>query len=491
MEKTYDVFISFKNTKSNGDYTEDSKIARELYDAFKSSGLQPFYSEESLGEIGSSDYTKDIDNAIKNAKAMVVVLTKAEYAESRWVEKEWQAFEHYYLNNVREGKNLFTLTKKVAVADLPITLASVENFDYKNGIDPVVKAIHAIAEKPVSRRYIWNRRKVKMRSFLIGMGLFLIFAAGVLAGHFGTCVYDMIFSETGTSIQPSQDSGNNQNGQNSQNTIQNGQVGVPGDQTSTGNTAPTIGLEIVDKESASASQGASRETAISVTLNTTYTCNLNSESDVLWCKFKTGSKKAVHRLMLTPNIAKEDIDRSRGINVSMGVYDSMGILLKEINIAYFGGDPGYLDMSLNTDAEYYIKYALNKTEDNVEYSISLQADERPCDVDIAIENATALTLGQKYEAVLDSTFPEYFVFTPEKGGQYMVTLHNINTGTDIDIYCGTKADMNYNGWSASAKNENRTSYGLYLSAGYPHYFKVYTNKYETNGKYIIVVEEKK
>lgn len=44
MEKGFDVFISFKNTDKNGERTQDSFMAEELYEALKEKGINAFYS---------------------------------------------------------------------------------------------------------------------------------------------------------------------------------------------------------------------------------------------------------------------------------------------------------------------------------------------------------------------------------------------------------------------------------------------------------------
>ena len=48
----YDVFISFKNLDADGNRTEDSFIAERLYELFKEQGLNVFYSNKVLNELG-------------------------------------------------------------------------------------------------------------------------------------------------------------------------------------------------------------------------------------------------------------------------------------------------------------------------------------------------------------------------------------------------------------------------------------------------------
>ena len=44
-KRSYDVFISFKNTGRDGGATEDSIWARKVYDALKAEGIRVFFSE--------------------------------------------------------------------------------------------------------------------------------------------------------------------------------------------------------------------------------------------------------------------------------------------------------------------------------------------------------------------------------------------------------------------------------------------------------------
>ncbi len=146
----YDVFISYKCSDEDGNKTKDYEIAKELYDTLVSLGYTAFFSSNSLEKMGSSRYKADIDAALDTAKVMVVVLTRAEYATSHWVQYEWDSFYNDYLSGVRKEANLFTLTQGVNVHDLPRTLRNVQNFNYDEGISRVCDYIkNAIPRKIV------------------------------------------------------------------------------------------------------------------------------------------------------------------------------------------------------------------------------------------------------------------------------------------------------------------------------------------------------
>lgn len=133
----YEVFISYKHFDEYGNKTLDFAIAQELYQILTSKGYKVFFSTNTLEQIGSSRYKADIDDALDTSKAMIVILSKKEYASSHWVQYEWDSFYNDYLSGVRKEANLFTLTVNVNVHDLPRTLRNVQNFDYINGLSYV------------------------------------------------------------------------------------------------------------------------------------------------------------------------------------------------------------------------------------------------------------------------------------------------------------------------------------------------------------------
>ena len=59
-----DVFLSFKNLDDDGNPTRDSQLAREIYDYLTSRGLDVFFSNVSLEQLGVAEYTRAIDDAL-------------------------------------------------------------------------------------------------------------------------------------------------------------------------------------------------------------------------------------------------------------------------------------------------------------------------------------------------------------------------------------------------------------------------------------------
>ena len=130
----YEVFISYKCSDENGNKTPDFAMAEELYNTLTNMGYNTFFSSNTLEQLGSSRFKADIDAALDTARVMIVVLSKAEYAQSHWVQYEWDSFYNDYLSGVRAEANLFTLTSDVNICELPRTLRNVQNFDHKDGL---------------------------------------------------------------------------------------------------------------------------------------------------------------------------------------------------------------------------------------------------------------------------------------------------------------------------------------------------------------------
>jgi len=112
------VFISAKS--------EDYAYAREVYHFLASRGVEVFFSEISLAQLGEADYREAIDSALERAEHMLVVCSTQEHVNSSWVKAEWGA----YVNELRSGRkdgNLVTvLAGGMGINELPLTLRQFE-----------------------------------------------------------------------------------------------------------------------------------------------------------------------------------------------------------------------------------------------------------------------------------------------------------------------------------------------------------------------------
>lgn len=98
-EQEYDVFISYKATDKNGDKTEDSVIAREIYEELTKKNYRVFLAEKSLENRIGSEYEPIIFKALHTASAFILVGTSKENIESNWVRNEWSRFIDRIKNN--------------------------------------------------------------------------------------------------------------------------------------------------------------------------------------------------------------------------------------------------------------------------------------------------------------------------------------------------------------------------------------------------------
>ncbi len=124
----YDIFISFKCLDKDGGQTPDARLAAQLYEQLVREGYSVFFSMRSLEDEGSFAFKNRIDEALDSAKVLIVVLTKGEYAYSKWVQYEWNSFYNDYLSDVKSDAHLFTFVDGVPTSELPRTLRNVQSF---------------------------------------------------------------------------------------------------------------------------------------------------------------------------------------------------------------------------------------------------------------------------------------------------------------------------------------------------------------------------
>ncbi|MGM9808419.1 MAG: methyltransferase domain-containing protein [Bacilli bacterium] len=124
----YDVFISFKNLDADGNRTEDSFIAERLYELFKEQGLNVFYSNKVLNELGAASYKKEIEEALENSSVLVSVATKKEFLESQWVAYERESFHNDILSGRKVKACIVPFLKGITGLDVPRSLRNYQTF---------------------------------------------------------------------------------------------------------------------------------------------------------------------------------------------------------------------------------------------------------------------------------------------------------------------------------------------------------------------------
>ena len=116
-EAPYDVFICYKETDDNGERTEDSVLAQDIYDALSGKGLKVFFARISLEDKLGRQYEPYIYAALSSAKVMVAVGTRFEYYDAVWVKNEWMRFLHMMTKD--KAKSLIPCFKDLDAYDMP------------------------------------------------------------------------------------------------------------------------------------------------------------------------------------------------------------------------------------------------------------------------------------------------------------------------------------------------------------------------------------
>ena len=126
-EEPYDVFICYKETDANGERTEDSVLAQDIYTQLEQEGIRVFFSKISLEDKLGSAYEPYIFAAINSAKVMIVVGTKQEHFNAVWVKNEWSR----YLAHVKNGENktIIPAYKDMSPYDLPVEFSHLQSQD--------------------------------------------------------------------------------------------------------------------------------------------------------------------------------------------------------------------------------------------------------------------------------------------------------------------------------------------------------------------------
>lgn len=116
-EHSYDIFICYKETDENGQRTEDSVYAQDIYDSLVSKGFKVFFAKITLeGKLGQA-FEPYIFSALRSAKVMLVVGTSYEHLNAVWVKNEWQRF--LQLRKKDTEKVLIPCYKDMDAYDLP------------------------------------------------------------------------------------------------------------------------------------------------------------------------------------------------------------------------------------------------------------------------------------------------------------------------------------------------------------------------------------
>ena len=151
-EETYDVFICYKETDSNGQRTQDSVIANDLYYQLTNAGFKVFYSAITLeGKLGKA-YEPIIFAALNSAKVMLAIGTKPEHFNAVWVKNEWSRFLKIIKND--RSKLLIPCYRDMDAYELPNEFAHLQAQDMsKIGFaNDVIRGIKKVINKDENKK---------------------------------------------------------------------------------------------------------------------------------------------------------------------------------------------------------------------------------------------------------------------------------------------------------------------------------------------------
>ena len=126
-EQPYDVFICFKATEENGERTQGSIIAQDIYEQLTEKGLKVFFSRITLEDKLSEEYEPYIFAALHSARVMLVVATKPEHLTSRWVQNEWSRY--LAMMDKDKNKSIIPVFSKMSPYDFPPEIPMVQGQD--------------------------------------------------------------------------------------------------------------------------------------------------------------------------------------------------------------------------------------------------------------------------------------------------------------------------------------------------------------------------
>ena len=155
--KPYDIFICFKRSAADGAVTKDTDLAIDLYNNF-AKNYPIFFSERSLRDVAVRDFEPNIYHALYTAKVMLLLCSKREYLESRWVKNEWSRY-HTFAQNPAAGKTVIPIFLENFTPDqLPRELTSYQGLrDDRHLFDELGKTLQKIL-KPVDIEAELNKK---------------------------------------------------------------------------------------------------------------------------------------------------------------------------------------------------------------------------------------------------------------------------------------------------------------------------------------------
>lgn len=192
-EDPFDVFICYKESDENGDRTEDSVIAYDLYQNLTKNGYKVFFSRVTLESKLGTAYEPYIFSALNSAKVMIVIGTKPEYFEAVWVKNEWSRF----LKMMRDdsSKTLIPAYKNMNPYKLPKEFSYLQAQDMSKlgflqdliaGIDKILnsskKAEQSESSKKPSKNVIEAVKALPKKTKIVSSAIAAVLVVAIVVG---------------------------------------------------------------------------------------------------------------------------------------------------------------------------------------------------------------------------------------------------------------------------------------------------------------------
>lgn len=200
-EDPFDVFICYKESDENGNRTEDSVIAYDLYQNLINKGYKVFFSRVTLESKLGAAYEPYIFSALNSSKVMIVIGTKPEYFEAVWVKNEWSRF--LKMMRVDSSKTLIPAYKNMSPYNLPKEFSYLQAQDMSKlgflqditaGIDKILADNNGAEQANTSKKNVIETiknlpKKTKIISSAVAAVLVVAIVAGAVVlprfGHGG------------------------------------------------------------------------------------------------------------------------------------------------------------------------------------------------------------------------------------------------------------------------------------------------------------------
>ncbi len=149
----YDCFICVKISAENGEKTEDSKDADNIYHLLQRRGHKPFYSDYEIRNKKGAEYEAHILYALYKSKCMLLVCRDKEYLKTPWVKNEYMRFLKMIDDGEKKRDSLVIVFYGKKIERLPGRTGRLEGIDFsKRGSEfEIVEFVDQQTQKEMER----------------------------------------------------------------------------------------------------------------------------------------------------------------------------------------------------------------------------------------------------------------------------------------------------------------------------------------------------